>query len=132
MKTINQKIADSDLKKLNYYRDKAGLTQAAFILAAIKEKCERERHLRAGGMVLTIPSPDNNIVIDTEQKAAFLETLKEADLKLNKIIPGMLDLSELAAFYFDHFFRMTDKQRQAFQNNFYKDLKFEDNLTEDE
>lgn len=132
MKTINFKITDRELERLNYYRNTiegGNCAQAYFIKEAIQEKCERVQQLRMGQLLMSFPNPDT-AVINNEEKAQILEILKEADLNLTKVAPGVVDLSELIMYYNYHFFKMSDKQRKTFEDNLIKDLEFEAKLDE--
>ncbi len=126
IKTLNFKINENDLGLLNYYRStpEGGSTpQADFVKAAILEKCEKTKHLRAGGLILEIPNPDG-FKIDNEAKIRVLRALRTADAELAEINPA-LSLSEIIAYYTDHFFKMSDMRRKTFINNDKKDFSFE-------
>lgn len=133
MKTINQKLEDSELKRMNYYRNtpQGGNTmQSNFIKTAIREKCERTRHLRAGGFILEIPNPDN-FRITEDDKAKIMQVLKNADAELAGIYPAAGSyLTDMIAYLQYHFYKMTDKQRKNFEDNFERDLEFEAKLDE--
>jgi len=126
LKTLNFKIEEYDLDILNYYRatpEGGNLSQADFVKSAILEKCERTRHIRAGGLILEIPNPDN-FSINEDAKIQVLKTLREADAVLAEINPA-LGLSEIIAYYTDHFFKMSDIRRKALKENDRKDEEFE-------
>ncbi|MCL5058704.1 MAG: hypothetical protein M1130_12085 [Actinobacteria bacterium] len=126
MKTLNFKIEDDDLALLNYYRStpEGGNTpQADFVKTAILEKCERTKHLRAGGFILEIPNPDN-FNINDDAKIKVLQALRAADAVLAEINPA-LGLSEIITYYTDHFFKMSEIRRRSHSENSNKDFNFE-------
>lgn len=133
MKNISFKVNESELKRLNYYKDttEGGKTIIAdFVKSAIIEKCERVNHLRAGGYSITVPNPDNFIITDEEkEKTMQVLTQAVADLsRTNGVVGGYL--TEIIAYLQFHFYTMSDKQRKVFENNFSNDLEFDAELDE--
>lgn len=133
MKSIAFKVADSELERLNYYKDtpEGGETIISkFVKAAILEKCERIRHLRTGGFILEFPNPDN-FHISEEDKAKIIRVLTKANAELAGIDPALGSyLSEMVAYLQWNFYTMTVKQRKTFEDNFIKDLEFDATLDE--
>lgn len=128
MKTLNFKIEDDDLALLNYYRNTpegGNSPQADFVKTAILEKCERTKHLRAGGLILEVPNPCN-FNIGEDEKAKIIQVLKKADVELTGINPAVGSyLTELVAYLQGHFYTLTEKRRKTHSDNLLKDDIFE-------
>ena len=127
-KTLNIKISEEVLDKMNYYRKEninGSASQADYVIEAIEEKNKKIRVLRGGGMLLNIPSPDRFLVSEKD-KLEILNILGECSEKLRKINPGLsFGINEIFIYARNHFFECTEKQKQEFDKNIYKDLEFE-------
>ena len=130
MKGISFPLKDEKTgKRLNYYREYRKSIIADFVKDAIHELCDRVQRLRKGSIDISFQNPCKANLIDDE-KAEIICVLKEADLKLSRIAPEVIDLSELVAYYSYCFYKITDKQRKAYEINSLKDTEFEANLFE--
>jgi len=131
MKNISFKVEDNDLERLNYYRttpEGGKAVIAEFVKAAILERCEKIRHLRAGGLILNVPNPDIDLISDDE-KAKIMQVLRRTDAELAEVNPLMGSyLTDIIAYLQHHFYAMPDKQRKMFEENLSKDLVFEAKL----
>ena len=132
-KNINVKVDERLVEKVNYYRKlepNGEMSQPDFVVKALEEKCNRTKRIRGGGMVLNIPNPD--MFRKTEnQKEEILKVLAECSISLKKINPGLsFGIDEIMIYAKQHMFEMTNKQLKKFQENFYSDLKFEEEVDE--
>lgn len=125
MKNISFKVKDHELERVKHYMatPEGGNTSISlFVRDAMKNQCDNVAHLRAGGLMLTYPNPDNFKLSWTEKRDALV-ILKQADTdltKLNGYFGGYL--SGLVAYLQDHFFEMEDADREAIGNRFVEDL----------
>ena len=97
-KNINVKVDERLVEKVNYYRklDQNGeMSQADFVIKALDEKCNNERIIRSGGMILKIPNP-NFYELTEEERIKIIQTLSKCVNELNSITPyaemGLIDI----------------------------------------
>lgn len=128
-KNINIKVDEALLEKINYYRklDVNGeLTQADFVVKALEEKCSKTQNLRSGGMDLKIPNPDRAVITESA-KEIVLQALANCSIEFKKVNPAInFGIDEIFAYARYHMYEMSKLQRDKFENNFYEDLKFEE------
>lgn len=128
LKTLNFKIDNELLERVNYYRAEdanGAMSQADFVNKALEEKCDRTKTLRSGGMLLKIPNP-NNFVATDEQKIEIILKLSTCANTLMQINPGLsFGVDEILSYAKQLLITLPAEKRKEFELNFYKDLDFE-------
>lgn len=131
LKTLNFKVEEKLLNKVNYYRSvdlKGPRSQAEFLIEALEEKCQRTRRLRGGSLLLSIPNPINFKLSD-EQKTEIVLKLAECTNDLLKISPYMsFGIDEILVYAKEILITMPEEKRKELKQRFHTDLKIEDEL----
>lgn len=133
MKSLNFKVSQHVLDRINYYRgtpESGRPTQADFFASAALEKCDRIQQQRAGGLVLTVPMPSIDFMTE-EDKSRVMDALTKSIEQLKDTKGIAVDcLIELAAYFKYHLYDISEKQRKSFEAKFIVDLEIEADLDE--
>lgn len=125
-KTITYKLSEKGLAKLNYYRGRRAISQSEFSVIATEEKCNNDRLLRSGGMILKVPNP-NFYNLSEEQRIKIIQTLSNCVNELNNITPyADMGLSEILSYAQTRLLKDDEKRRNELKENYYNDLQFEE------
>lgn len=125
-KTITYKLSEKGLAKLNYYRGRRAISQSEFSAIATEEKCNNDRLLRSGGMILKVPNP-NFYNLSEEQRIKIIQTLSNCVNELNNITPyADMGLSEILSYAQTRLLKDDEKRRNELKENYYNDLQFEE------
>ena len=109
-------------KKVEYFCNQLGVTQTEFIRKAVEEKLEKDRALRSGDLILTIPNPQR-FVFTPEQGTEVVNAVANVATHVTNINGGLdAGLYEIVTFYSQRFFKDSESQRKTFENNFNNDL----------
>lgn len=131
-KTITYKLNEKGLAKLNYYRGIRAISQSDFSAIATEEKCNNDRLLRSGGVILKIPNP-NFYNLSEEQRIEIIKTLSNCVNELNNITPyADMGLSEILSYAQSRLLKDDKKRRNELKENYYNDLKLEEFLLDEE
>lgn len=125
-KTITYKLTEKGLAKLNYYRGRRAISQSEFSAIATEEKCNNDRLLRSGGMILKVPNP-NFYNLSEEQRIKIIQTLSNCVNELNNITPyADMGLSEILSYAQTRLLKDDEKRRNELKENYYNDLQLEE------
>lgn len=125
-KTITYKLSEKGLAKLNYYRGRRAISQSEFSAIAINEKCNNDRLLRSGGMILKFPNP-NFYNLSEEQRIKIIQTLSNCVNELNNITPyADMGLSEILSYAQTRFLKDDEVEKNNIKSNRDEDTKFEE------
>lgn len=125
-KTITYKLSEKGLAKLNYYRGRRAISQSEFSAIATEEKCNNDRLLRSGGMILKVPNP-NFYNLSEEQRIKIIQTLSNCVNELNNITPyADMGLSEILSYAQTRLLKDDEKRRNELKENYYNDLQLEE------
>ena len=127
-KNINVKVDERLLERVNYYRglDLNGeMSQADFVIKALKEKCNKTKALRSGSKLIEIPNLDLRGV-SKEKEEEILDIIFEAMTKIGKIDSGLnLGLEEIMIFIKRHSL-MSEKDKADILSQGCDDIAFEE------
>lgn len=131
-KTITYKLSEKGLAKLNHYRGRRAISQSEFSAIATEEKCNNDRLLRSGGMILNVPNP-NFYNLSEEQRIKIIQTLSNCVNELNNITPyADMGLSEILSYAQTRLLKDDEKRRNELKENYYNDLQLEELLLDEE
>lgn len=127
-KTINVKVDERLLDRVNYYRDvdpNGTMSQADFVIKSLEEKCDKTKALRGGSKIIEIPNPDLR-GISSENEEKVIGILFEAIKQIGEIDYGInLGLEEIMIFIKRHSLK-TDNQKAEVLSNGCDDVAFEE------
>lgn len=125
-KTITYKLSEKGLAKLNYYRGRRAISQSEFSAIATEEKCNNDRLLRSGGMILKVPNP-NFYNLSEEQRIKIIKVLATCVGELNNITPYTdMGLSEILYYARTRFLKDDYIKKNNIKRNRDEDIEFEE------
>lgn len=121
-KVLSVRIDEEVIDKMNYFCGIASVSQAEFVARAIEEACAKARFLREGGMVLTVPNPQNFKYSEEDARSIF-EALHNMANYMAKVNPSLdAGLNDIVAFYSQRLFKDSEEQKEIHKNNMINDL----------
>lgn len=132
LKTINVKVDERLLDRVNYYREvdqNGAMSQADFVIKALNEKCERTKALRSGSKIIEIPNPVLR-GISKEDEEKVIGIIFEAMKKIGEIDYNLnLGLEEIMIFLKRYSLTSENKRSEILANGC-DDLAFEEEVNE--
>lgn len=131
-KNITFSLDEKTIEKLNYYSSITGKTKVSFLEDALDNEFNSVKFKRSGGMTLKIPNPNRANVMTETEKQYLLSTLREAPegaperLQTLKNNIGL----ELIAKFLEDRFSDSEARKKELEDNFYQDLLFESNVSD--
>lgn len=131
LKTLNFKIDEKLLEKVNYYRSvepNGALSQINYVKKALEEKNQKTRALRSGHEYIYFLNPYTFCDLKDKEEDV-LSILTECLNKLSEINPILsFGIDEVLVYCKKLFYDVTKKERELFIKNNQDDIKFENEL----